>query len=510
MDRSLPNNFGASVQDIAEAPDGGVLVGSGRQWGVYVRELRSDGGVRTLVQSIPAVFDPFVGGPSPAIGIATEPGGSALVFQGYDSRLVRVPSAGVPIAVAGTGQAGFSGDGGPAVEAQIHGAGGNWLAGVIPMADGSIVFTDAANNRLRRIRLDGIIETLAGSGPTPEGDGSSCPAQLPGGPAPTPTTLCAPSDVISTTDGGFVVSDTNHNRVRRIAPDGTITTIAGGGSIFPSDGRADGKPAIKVRLERPVSVAQLANGDIAFDDANGQVYRVARDGTFHTLLDVPRSRDFAGRRIGAGYMAAGLATTREGGLLIAAGDAFYLAPHRTSRTLVAIRDARVSGRHVTAFVDATQPARATLEVRSGNRTVARAIRRVQPGRQPLRVASRFSAQPHTVRVTMRSSNGAVAQDKLRLYTSDRLQMAYTKRLLPRILELDEYPPPLGCRRITARRIDCAFGAAGRGDSITMAIILKSTGVIWTRFYWPPDSKHPFQRHPNWSTSPGEPVGAPDI
>ena len=232
-----------------------------------------------------------------------------------------------------------------------------------------------------------------------------------------------PSDVIATTDGGLAVSDTNHDRVRRIAPDGTITTIAGGGSLLASDRRAEGKSATNVRLERPVSIAQFANGDIALDDASGQIYRVARDGTFHSVLDISRTRDFAGRRIGPGYLAAGLATTREGGLLIAAGDAYYLAPDRTGRTLVAIRNARVSGRQVTALSlwDAA---------RARDPRLRRAIARsrappadIRPAGHPLRVSGRFSRRPTPS--ALRCDHPTVQPRKisLKLYASDRLQMA---------------------------------------------------------------------------------------
>jgi hypothetical protein len=136
--------------------------------------------------------------------------------------------------------------------------------------------------------------------------------------------------------------------------------------------------------------------------------------------------------------------------------------------------------------------------------------RVPAGHHPVRVSGRFSSRPHTVRVTVRSGNDAVAQDEVRVYTSEKLRTAYTERLVLAVLELDELGPQLGCRRITARRIDCAFGEGGQRDVLTLAFMLRPSG-IWKRPYWLRDGKRPFERHPHWSSrSPAEPLGAPDV
>jgi hypothetical protein len=268
----------------------------------------------------------------------------------------------------------------------------------------------------------------------------------------------------------------------------------------------DGKPATSVRLESPTSVAQLANGDIAFNSSSARVARVASDGSFHIMLD--RVRDFAGRTLGPGFGLGGIGATREGGLLIAAGyDAYYLAPRHTQRTLVGIRDARVTDREVTVYVDATQPSQASLQVRRGERTLAQSTRSIGSGRQLLRIRGRFASRPHSVQVTLRSDNGAIAHDELMLYTSKTLNLSYARQALGRVVDFGEVGPLLGCRRVTRRRIDCAFTG---GSCFVAALTLRSTGVIWSRFYHCTNAKHAFQRKTYVGATDAEPVGAPDV
>lgn len=84
-----------------------------------------------------------------------EPVGS-LVFTGLDNRIWRVQADGTLAVVAGTGEAGYSGDGGPAADARL-----SLPYGIVITPGGDIVFADASNRRIRRIRHeDGVIETV--------------------------------------------------------------------------------------------------------------------------------------------------------------------------------------------------------------------------------------------------------------------------------------------------------------------------------------------------------------
>ena len=141
--------------------------------------------------------------------------GSVLVADYANHRIRRITPSGQITTVAGTGTAGYSGDGGPATSARL-----NWPLDVEPTSDGGFLIADLGNKRVRRVSPAGIITTVAGTGAAgTSGDGG------PASSAP----LDAPTGVSVTTDGGFLVADAATHRVRRVSPGGTITRVAGNG-----------------------------------------------------------------------------------------------------------------------------------------------------------------------------------------------------------------------------------------------------------------------------------------
>src|SRR5207237_7412698 len=119
--------------------------------------------------------------------------------------------------VAGTGVAGDSGDGGPATAASL-----NFVHGVALLPGGAFLLADMLNNRIRRVGRDGIITTAAGTGKAGfSGDG---------GPAAS-ARIYFPRGVTATSDGGFLIPDTNNARIRRVTPAGIISTVAGNGVV---------------------------------------------------------------------------------------------------------------------------------------------------------------------------------------------------------------------------------------------------------------------------------------
>lgn len=196
-------------------------------------------------------------------------GGGVLIADTANSRIRRVTADGaliVRVAGDGTDIPGLSGDGGPATEARVNGP-----QGVSPLADGSYVIADTGNHRLRRVTPDGIITTMAGTTRGFGGDGGLATAAQ----------LDSPRDVAQLIDGSILVADTGNHRIRRIAPDGTITTIAGTGT---EGGAGDGGPAAAAQLAFPRDVAPLADGGIAIaDTGNNRVRRIAPNGTIATI-----------------------------------------------------------------------------------------------------------------------------------------------------------------------------------------------------------------------------------
>ena len=143
---------------------------------------------------------------------------------------------GIVTTVAGT-TSGFSGEGGAAAQAQI-----NAPLGVAVDAQGNIFLSDSNNRRVRKISA-GVISIYAGSGAYRfGGDGSPAVAAL----------FNQPSDVAIGPDGSVFVSDRLNHRVRKIAKDQTITTVAGDG--FARFG-GDNGPATSASLNFPLGIA---------------------------------------------------------------------------------------------------------------------------------------------------------------------------------------------------------------------------------------------------------------
>lgn len=177
------------------------------------------------------------------------------------------PRAASIATVAGTGQPGRSGDGGPALAATI-----NHPRGLTVLRDGSFVFAEPYNNTVRRVAVDGTISTIAGTGAAGfAGDG---------GPA-TAAQLDFVHGVASMPDGGFVLADMFNNRIRRVWPDGRITTVVGTGAAASS---GDGGPAAAAAINLPRGIAALPDGELLIPDSSGdRVRRVGTDGIIRTV-----------------------------------------------------------------------------------------------------------------------------------------------------------------------------------------------------------------------------------
>ena len=176
----------------------------------------------------------------------------------------KVDPHGTITTVAGTGEPGFSGDGGPATKARLN----------VPFAvavdrEGNLYITDEGNYRIRKVDKDGIITTFAGTGEDRHsGDG---------GPA-TSAQLRDPGSLAFDAQGNLYVAD--YTSVRKIDPSGTITTVAGSGQLgFSGDGG-------------PATVAKLTAYDVAIDHKgnlyicdleNQRIRKVDRDGIIHTI-----------------------------------------------------------------------------------------------------------------------------------------------------------------------------------------------------------------------------------
>jgi DNA-binding beta-propeller fold protein YncE len=192
-------------------------------------------------------------------GIAAAAAGRPLfVADTGNNRIRMVDAQGFIHTLAGTGEAGYSGDGGPAQSARLDAP---YRVRLDP-ATGDLYVCDTQNHAIRRIDPEGKIWAVAGNGePGWSGDG---------GPA-TSARLQLPYDVAIAPDGALYIADTGNDRVRRVGADGRITTIAGTGVRGYS---GDGGDARNARLNHPSALALDAEGDLWIADTFNSRVRV--------------------------------------------------------------------------------------------------------------------------------------------------------------------------------------------------------------------------------------------
>ncbi|HMD48193.1 MAG TPA: NHL repeat-containing protein [Bryobacteraceae bacterium] len=185
-----------------------------------IRQVTPTGIISTLYTAPPSP----VQGRLPNIeGLAIDSQDNLYYTEWFGNVVMKVATNGTATPVAGTGTAGFSGDGGPAVAAQL-----NAPSGVALDAAGNIYIADTMNHRIRKVTPDGIINTLAG---TAVPGSPACTAQSP---STVSTQLCLPAEVILGSSGDLIIADYGNRLVRQLTPNGAIATVAGNGKGDPN------------------------------------------------------------------------------------------------------------------------------------------------------------------------------------------------------------------------------------------------------------------------------------
>ena len=203
-----------------------------------------------------SLLDPF--------GVAVDGVGNVYIADRLDSRIRKVSTAGIITTVAGNGIPGYSGDGGPAPQAELDGP--------LDLAFDPSGNLYAAVGAIRRISPGGTITTVAGSGASGySGDG---------GPA-TAAAMLGPTDCVSDNAGNLYITDRGNSRIRRVSPTGTISTFAGNGTAGYS---GDGGLAIEAEIFQPFQLAIDAAGNLYIADwGNSRVRKITPAGIITTV-----------------------------------------------------------------------------------------------------------------------------------------------------------------------------------------------------------------------------------
>jgi trimeric autotransporter adhesin len=244
-------------------------------------------------------------------GVAVDNSGN--IYFSSDNCVFKINNNGLMTRVAGNVRTGYSGDGGPAIDAQLYMrisgvAEDRNVAGLAVDQVGNLYMADTFNDRVRKVSPSGIITTVAGNGTRGDvGDGGSA----------TSAELFEPNSVAVDTSGNLFIAE-NSNRVRKVSPSGVISTLAGNGTSGYS---GDGGLATSAQLRGTVGVAVDASGNVYIADSGNLCIRVVSTKGVITTFVVLTGTPIA------------VTVNSSGNLYISANGILAVSPSRTVTTV---------------------------------------------------------------------------------------------------------------------------------------------------------------------------------
>jgi sugar lactone lactonase YvrE len=293
---------------------------------------------------------------SPA-GVAVDDSGNVFVADFQNMSIRKIGADGWVTTVAGTGAQGY--DDGPASTATFR-----YPRGIAVDGSGNLFVGDSWNHRIRKIS-GGVVTTFAGSG-TVFGVGS-IGAWIDG--PPDSAQFYTPCGLSLDDSGNLYVADAYNHRIRKIAPDGTVSTLAGNGASGASAGGFVDGDGATAELDTPTECFWHSGSDAVFfsDTFNHAVRRAEQDGTVTTLAGT----GFSGFVNGDGTVAQFNIT--RGIAANAAGDSVWVCDYNNERVRLLTGDllAGSTAPALAGFAVYPQPAAAEVQVtwqQSGCRT----------------------------------------------------------------------------------------------------------------------------------------------
>ena len=279
---------------LAIAPDGALYVADAGDTN-RIRKVDADGNVSTL----PGAFD------TPS-GIALDKAGNVIVADTGANSVRKVGPGGAVTTLAGDGTPGLRD--GAAAQARFNGP-----IGVAADGKGNVYVADSYNDRIRLITSDGQVRTLAGGDAPGFADGQGAAAAF-----DTPTALAIDRH------GALLVADTGNDAIRKVSPDGHVSTLAHGD-------RNDGAGL----LRGPIGLAPTWDGYLYVACPRGRIVQLSPTGDLRALTGPGATNGNAALRL---VGPTGVAIDRAGALYVADASAYAirrLAPRRADATAVA-------------------------------------------------------------------------------------------------------------------------------------------------------------------------------
>jgi sugar lactone lactonase YvrE len=281
-------------------------------------------------------FTPSAPGPRWFPVTATDSLGNVYSFalQGTAIASATAFTPGIITTIVGTGTAGYAGDGGPAISAEI----GKLWESTVDSA-GNLYLVDHDNQRIRVVNRQSSAITVfgvtipAGDIQTVAGDGTA--GALGNGALATSAELNAPEGVVLDSAGNLYIADSANNEVRKVTPAGIISIVAGGSAncAAATDVLGDGCPATTATLDAPNGVAFDASGNLyVVDTFDNAIRKVSPAGIITTVAGTSGAVCGAATdAVGDGCPAITAALTHPGGVAFDAVGNLYIADFGANR-----------------------------------------------------------------------------------------------------------------------------------------------------------------------------------
>jgi len=288
-DGATPNQTAFSDPFGVAVDDTGAVYVSDAANSNRIRKIDTDGGVVTVAggndgfadgQGTQAAFN------TPS-GIALDSSGNLYVADTGNNRIRKITPAGQVTTLAGDGTAGYSD--GPAMQARFNGP-----IGLAVDHNGNVFVADTYNDRIRKISTEGRVTSIAGAGHPGYADGTAATSLFD-----------TPCGVAVTPDGTLFIADTGNSQVRKLSPDGQVTTLK---PVFPNALAAPD-------LRQPVGLALTHDGFVYITELDrGRVVQLAPDGTAQVITSSHNAADPVAVRL---HQPGGIAVGRNGELYLA-------------------------------------------------------------------------------------------------------------------------------------------------------------------------------------------------